>query len=120
MGVIIFKKGIGMVLIVSLLLWVIVPFTVAARSGVDNSSTAIQTDKVESKFLTETELKRTFGGDNDDQCAAWITVCAVAGVATFFGGIAAIIAGPTALVCLADGMFDLSGCHEYAPFGNND
>lgn len=113
------KNVIGAALIGALMLWAIVPYALLGYGDAKYSSVTT-VHVTERRTMNEEDLKLLVGGEgNDAQCTAWVAVCAVAGAATFFGGVAAIIAGPTAAVCLIDAVFDLSGCHEYAPFGHN-
>jgi len=67
--------------------------------------------KIESRLssLSEHSMETLYGG-RTTQCKAWDGACAVAGIGTFFGPIGALIFGPTAAVCIADLIFNFSGC----------
>lgn len=52
----------------------------------------------------------TLNGGRTTQCKVWDGACAVAGVGTFFGVFGALVFGPTAAACIADQIFNFSGC----------
>ncbi len=111
MGATSVKRAVGSALTIALLFWIIFPFHMTAKAE------HVRTTRLKTEYVELTEFKLQDSEDevsNEDMCAVWAAVCVVAGTATAFGGLLAAITGPTAMVCLLDGIFDLSGCQEYA------